>query len=76
MFNNVKLYDKCENELKGFCQNTDNMFLGQEYLCLGIWKKIAIHSSSVVTHDITLDMHTFLPLPYQMLWHKYDAHVA
>ena len=36
----------------------------------------AIHISSVKVHDQTEDMLTFYPLLYQMLWHKYDAHVA
>ena len=31
---------------------------------------------SVVTHELTVDTHTLLPLPYIMLWRKYDAHVA
>ena len=38
--------------------------------------RIAIHISSVEEHDHTEDMHTLLPFPYNMLWHKYDAHVA
>ena len=37
---------------------------------------IKIHISSVLTHDLTVSMHTFLPLPCHMLWRKYDAHVA
>ena len=27
----VKLYDKRENEFKGFCWNNDHLLLGQEY---------------------------------------------
>ena len=72
----VQLYDKYKNELRDLCWDTDNLFLGQEYLCLDIWHNIAIHISSVVTHDLTVDMHTLLPLPYHMFWRKYDAHVA
>ena len=68
--------DKCENELKDWCQDTDHLFPGQEYYCLEIWHNIAIHISSVVTHDMTVSMHIFLPLPCHMLWRKYDAHVA
>ena len=28
---NVQSDDKCENELKDWCRNTDRLFLGQEY---------------------------------------------
>ena len=73
---NVQLDDKCENELMDLCWNMDHLFLGQDNLCLDIWHNIAIHISSVLTHDMTLDMHTLLPLSYQTLWRKYDAHVA
>ena len=72
---NVKLYDKCKNELMDSCWNNDNLFLGQEDLRLDIWHNIAINISGVVTHDLTVDTHTLLPFPYQMLWHKYDTHV-
>ena len=73
---NVKSDDKCENEWKELFWNTDHLFLGQENLCLYIWQKIEWHISSVVTHDLTVDTHTFLPLPYQILWRKYNYHVV
>ena len=41
-----------------------------------IWYKITIHISSLVLHDLTLDMHTLLFLTYQMCWHKYNANVV
>ena len=40
-----------------------------------IWHNIEIHISSVVMHHLTAYIHTLLPLPYQILWYKYDAHV-
>ena len=43
---------------------------------MSIWHNIEIHISSVVMHDLNLDMHILLPLPYNMLWHKYNAHVV
>ena len=43
---------------------------------MDIWHNIKIQISSVLTQDLTEDMHTFLTFPYQMLWHKYDARVA
>ena len=73
---NVQLYDKCENEWKDLCCNTKHLFLGQADLCLDIWHNIKIYISSVVTRDLTVDMHTFFPLPYHIIWRKYDAHVA
>ena len=73
MLYNVQLYDKCENEWKDLCCNTKHLFLGQADLCLDIWHNIAWHIYSVVTHYLTVDTHTFLPLPYHMLWRKYDA---
>ena len=41
------------------------------YIC----HKAAIHISSVEVHDHTEDMCILYHLLYQMLWHKYDAHV-
>ena len=35
----------------------------------------AIHISSVSVHDQNEDKRTLLHLPYQMLWHKWNAHV-
>ena len=35
-----------------------------------------IHIYSVEVHAQTEDICTLYHLPYQMLWHKYDAHVA
>ena len=43
---------------------------------MDIWHNIEIHIFSVVMHYLTVDMHTMLPFPYPMFWHKYDAHVA
>ena len=73
---NVQLDDKCENELKYWCRDTDHLFPGKEDECLDICHNIAIHISSVATHDLTVSMHTFLPLLCHMLCPKYDAHVA
>ena len=76
MLYNVQLDDKCEILLMESCWNIDHMFLGQEDLCLGIWHNIAIHISSVVTHDMNVDTHTLFPFPYQIIWRKYDVHVV
>ena len=35
----------------------------------------AINISGVVVHDQNEDMNKLYRLSYQMLWHKYDAHV-
>ena len=43
---------------------------------MNIWYSISIPIYSVAMHDLTMDIHTFLPLIYHILWHKYDAHVA
>ena len=75
MFYNVKLDDKYENKLKDSYWNTGHLFLGQEYLFLDFSNNIAIQISMVVTHDLTVDTHTLLPLPYKMILRKYDAHV-
>ena len=58
MYYNVQLYDKCENELKDWFWDNEHLFPGQEYLRLEIWHNIAIHIYSVVTNDLTVDMHT------------------
>ena len=42
---------------------------------MDIWHNTTIHISSVIIHDLTVDMHKFLPFPYHMLWYKYYAHV-
>ena len=76
MLYNVQLDGKCENEFMASCHNIDHMFLGQKDLRLEIWHNVAIHISSELTHDITVDKHTFFPFLYQMLWPKYDAYVA
>ena len=66
----VKLYDKCEIKLKDWCLNIDHLFPVQEDEHMYIWRNIAWQIYSVVMHDLTVDMHTFLTLPLQMLWHK------
>ena len=76
MLYNVQFYDKCENELKDWCRNTDRLFLGQEDQRMDIWNNMEIQISCVVTHDLTVDTHTLFPFPYQIIWSKYDAHVA
>ena len=73
---NAQLDDKCGNELKELCRNTDHLFIGQEDKHMEIWNNIAIHISSLVMHDLTVDMHTFSPFPYHIRWHKYEVHVA
>ena len=73
--NNVQLYDKCENELKDWCWDTDHMFPGQEYECLDIWHNSEIHIFSVATHDLNVDMHTLLTFPCHMLWLKHNTHM-
>ena len=64
-----------KNKWKDWCQDTDYLFPGQEDWFLYIWHKIAIHIFSVVTHDLTVSMHTLLPFPCHMIWRKYDAYV-
>ena len=76
MFYKVQLYDKYENELMDSCCNIDHLFIGQECERLYILHKIAIHISSVLTNYLTVDTHTLLTYPYQIIWRKYDAHVA
>ena len=43
---------------------------------MGIQHNATIHISVVEGHDQNKDMFTLYHLPYYMLWHKYDAHVA
>ena len=43
---------------------------------MDILHNIEIQISSVVMHDLTVYMHMLLYFPYQILCHKYDAHVA
>ena len=43
---------------------------------MDIWKSTAIHISRMEVHDQTEDMCTLYPLPYQIIWHKYDFHVV
>ena len=62
--------------MKNWCQDNCHLFLGQEDLFLDIFHNIAIHISSVVTHDLTVDIHTLLHIPYHLLWLKYDVHVV
>ena len=45
-------------------------------LMLGHLKQHSNKYFSLVTHDLTVSMHTLLPLPCHILWCKYDAHVA
>ena len=56
--------------------NTDYLFLGQEDLYMYSQHNTAIHISGVAVHDHTEDMHTLQPVPYQIIWHKDDVHVA
>ena len=72
----VQWCDKCETVLRVLFLNTDDLFLGQEYWYTDICHSTAIHISSAEVHDQTEDMCILQPLPYRMLWHKYDAHVA
>ena len=41
-----------------------------------ILNNIEIHISSVLMHDLNVDVQLLLPLTYHIIWHKYDAHVA
>ena len=43
---------------------------------MDILHNISIHIYSVEMHDLTVDTHTLSPLPYHIIWHKYDAHVV
>ena len=38
---------------------------------MDIYNNIVIQIFSLATHDLTVDMHTLLPLPYHMIWHHY-----
>ena len=72
----MQLDDKYENELNDLCWNTDHLFIVQEDLCLDILHNIEIQIPSMVNHDLTVDTYTLLPLPYQIIWRKYEDHVA
>ena len=73
---NTQWCDKYETALRVLCLNTDYLFLGQEYWYIHSYHSISIHISSVAVNDHTEDMHTLSPLPYQMIWHKYDVNVT
>ena len=53
-----------------------NLFLGKCYLYMDSRQSPAIKISSVEVDDHTLDICILQTFPYQMLWHKYDSHVA
>ena len=73
---NVNWCHKCETQLRLLFLHVFNLFLGQEYLYMDSQHSTAIHISSVVVNDQTVDMCTMYPFTYHMLCHKYDAHVV
>ena len=58
------------------CLNDACMILGLVYQYMGDWHKNTTHISSVVMHDVMVDIHILFPFPYQVLFGICEDHAS